>query len=77
MEPERATGKRQDRPAGLTERELEVLGLVAEGLTDAQVAGRLYLSPATVSWHLREVYRKLGVRSRTAALRKAAQLGLP
>jgi DNA-binding NarL/FixJ family response regulator len=54
-------------PAGLTEREVEVLRLVAQGLTDAQVAERLVISPRTVNGHLRSIYSKLGVSSRTAA----------
>jgi predicted ATPase/DNA-binding CsgD family transcriptional regulator len=62
--------------AGLSERELEVLRLVAEGLTDAQVAEKLYLSPRTVGWHLRSVYRKLGVPSRAAAARAAVERSL-
>jgi len=49
---------------------------VAEGLTDQEVAGALYLSPRTVGQHLRNVYRKLGVRSRTAATRAAIGRGL-
>jgi ATP/maltotriose-dependent transcriptional regulator MalT len=61
---------------GLSYRELEVLTLAAEGLTDAQVAERLYLSPRTVGQHLRSVYRKLEVSSRTAASREAARRGL-
>jgi DNA-binding CsgD family transcriptional regulator len=61
--------------AGLSERELEVLCLVADGLTDAQVASRLYLSPRTVGFHRRSIYRKLGVPSRAAA-REAAQRSL-
>jgi non-specific serine/threonine protein kinase len=66
-----------ERPTGpLSARELEVLGLVAEGLTDARVAGRLHLSPRTVGRHLESVYRKLGVSSRTAAVKKAGELGL-
>jgi predicted ATPase/DNA-binding CsgD family transcriptional regulator len=60
----------------LSAREAEVLGLVAEGLTDQEVAQRLYLSPRTVGQHLSSVYRKLGVRSRTAATREAAERGL-
>lgn len=60
----------------LTSREAEVLSLVAEGLSDIQVAERLYLSPRTVGGHLRGAYRKLGVKSRTAATRKARELGL-
>jgi DNA-binding NarL/FixJ family response regulator len=57
----------------LTAREVEVLRLVAEGLTDAQVAERLVLSPRTVSQHLRSVYNKLGVSSRAAATRFAIE----
>lgn len=62
--------------AGLTPREIEVLRLVAEGLTDAQVAERLFLSPRTVSQHLRSIYNKLGVSSRAAATRFAIEHGL-
>jgi DNA-binding CsgD family transcriptional regulator len=62
-------------PSILSVRELEVLRLIAEGLTDPQVAERLYLSPRTVSQHLRSVYRKLGVPSR-AAVGKANETGL-
>jgi DNA-binding CsgD family transcriptional regulator len=66
----------QSRPAplgDLTPREVEVLRLVAEGLTDAEVAGRLYISPRTVSQHLRSVYGKLDVSSRAAATRFAVE----
>src|SRR5262249_11295680 len=63
-------------PAGLTAREVEVLRLVAEGLTDAQVAARLALSPRTIGRHLVSVYGKLGVPSRAAATRFALQHGL-
>jgi non-specific serine/threonine protein kinase len=58
-------------PAGLTSRELEILRLVAQGLTDAQVAERLVVSPRTVNSHLRSIYSKLGVTSRSAATRYA------
>ena len=58
-------------PAGLTDREVEVLRLVAQGLTDAQVASQLFLSTRTVSSHLYSIYSKLGVTSRTAATRFA------
>ncbi|HEX5504853.1 MAG TPA: LuxR C-terminal-related transcriptional regulator [Thermomicrobiales bacterium] len=60
-------------PAGLSAREVEVLRLVAEGLTDAQVAERLFLSPRTVGQHLRSVYNKLGVENRAAATRFAVE----
>jgi predicted ATPase/DNA-binding CsgD family transcriptional regulator len=62
-----------EHPAGLTSREVEVLGLVAEGLTNAEVAQRLYLSPRTIQRHLNSIYHKLGVGSRTAATRFALE----
>jgi DNA-binding NarL/FixJ family response regulator len=51
----------------LTKREIEILRLVATGMTDAQVAERLFLSPRTIGKHLQSVYSKLHVNSRTAA----------
>jgi predicted ATPase/DNA-binding CsgD family transcriptional regulator len=60
----------------LTTREVEVLALVAEGLTDAEVAERLVVSIRTVHAHLRSIYRKLGVRSRSAATRYALEHGV-
>ena len=63
-------------PAGLSVREAEVLRLVADGLTNPQVAQKLYLSPRTVAQHLRSIYRKLGVPSRAAAAREAVERGL-
>ncbi|MGH2544876.1 MAG: tetratricopeptide repeat protein, partial [Ardenticatenaceae bacterium] len=60
-------------PAGLTDREIEVLRLVAQGLTDAQVAQRLVVSPRTVNSHLRSIYSKLDVTSRSAATRYALE----
>ena len=57
----------------LTAREIEVLRMVAEGLTDAEVANALSISRRTVSQHLRSVYNKLGVSSRAAATRYAVQ----
>jgi predicted ATPase/DNA-binding CsgD family transcriptional regulator len=60
-------------PAGLTAREVEVLSLVATGVTDAQVAQELVVSLRTVHSHLHSIYRKLGVGSRTAATRYAIE----
>jgi predicted ATPase/DNA-binding CsgD family transcriptional regulator len=60
----------------LSPRELEVLRLVADGLTDGQIAGKLYISPRTVGNHLRSIYKKLGVPSRAAAVRQAVEGGL-
>jgi DNA-binding NarL/FixJ family response regulator len=63
-------------PVGLTSREMEVLHLVAEGLRNADIAGRLVLSPRTVDHHVSSVLNKLGVRSRAAAGRAALALGV-
>jgi DNA-binding NarL/FixJ family response regulator len=63
-------------PVGLTAREVEVLRLVAAGLSDAEAAEQLFLSVRTVNAHLRSIYRKAGVRSRAAAGRFAEENGL-
>jgi DNA-binding NarL/FixJ family response regulator len=63
-------------PFGLTAREAEVLRLVAQGLADAQVAERLFVSVNTVKTHLRSIYSKLDVPSRTAATAFAIDHGL-
>ena len=60
-------------PDGLTAREVEVLRLVAQGLSDAQVAVQLVISPRTVNWHLTSIYSKLGVSSRATATRYAIE----
>jgi DNA-binding CsgD family transcriptional regulator len=61
----------EERPAalGLTRREREVVELVGEGLINAQIAERLWISPGTVRRHLENAYEKLGVSTRTAAVR--------
>ena len=63
-------------PGGLTQREAEVLALVAVGLRNAEIAERLYLTPKTVSHHLSAIYSKLGVETRIEAAQAAAQLGI-
>jgi predicted ATPase/DNA-binding CsgD family transcriptional regulator len=60
-------------PAGLTAREVEILRLVAQGLTYGQVAETLVISPRTVNWHLTTIYSKLQVSSRSAATRYAIE----
>ena len=62
--------------ATLTDRETEILELLAVGLTVKQVATRLRLSPRTVETHVSKLYRKLGARNRVQAVSKAASLGL-
>jgi len=58
----------------LTPREREVLGLVASGLTNAEIARRLWVSTSTIAKHLEQAYAKLGVHNRTAAVARLAQL---
>jgi DNA-binding NarL/FixJ family response regulator len=60
----------------LTRRELDVLRVLAEGLEQAQIAERLYISPKTVSAHTQSVFRKLGVKNRADAVAAAYQLDL-
>jgi DNA-binding CsgD family transcriptional regulator/tetratricopeptide (TPR) repeat protein len=67
----------RSNPAGLTTRELEVLQLVAGGLTNAEVATRLFVSDKTVEHHVSRILGKLGVSNRREAARAAAQLDLP
>jgi DNA-binding CsgD family transcriptional regulator len=71
-----ATQTTTQLPARLTQREAEVLRLVAAGLTDAGVAERLFISPRTVSQHLQSIYGKLNVSTRSAATRFAVEHGL-
>jgi non-specific serine/threonine protein kinase len=87
MKPEQAIEYALDRsttpeaapetyPAGLSAREVEVLRLVAQGMTNAEVAEELFISSRTVSWHLGAIYRKLGFNSRTEATRFVVEHGL-
>ena len=60
----------------LTERELEILQLIAEGLTNGEIAERLYVTPATIKWYKKQIYGKLDVHSRELAVAHARALGL-
>jgi two-component system nitrate/nitrite response regulator NarL len=66
---------RSDGPA-LSEREREILGHIAEGRSAPEIGRRLYLSPATVKGHLQNLYEKLGVNDRAAAVAEAMRRGL-
>jgi predicted ATPase/DNA-binding CsgD family transcriptional regulator len=63
-------------PAPLTERENDVLALMAGGLTNRQIAGQLSLEQSTVRWYARQIYAKLGAEDRQHALSRALELGL-
>jgi DNA-binding NarL/FixJ family response regulator len=63
-------------PDGLTEREVEVIWLVARGLANKEIADRLDISYHTAVNHVRNIFEKTGVHSRTELIRRADQLGL-
>jgi DNA-binding CsgD family transcriptional regulator len=63
-------------PFGLTRRELDVLGLMATGRTNRQIAKALFISEHTVSIHVSRVLAKLGVNNRVAAAARAHQIGI-
>ena len=68
-----ADGRLLEAPSG---REMEVLALVAAGESNAEIAGKLFVSTSTVKTHVNNLYRKLGARSRTQAVARARKLGL-
>ncbi|MGZ4172199.1 MAG: response regulator transcription factor, partial [Solirubrobacteraceae bacterium] len=68
--------QRRSGPAGLTEREVEVLRLVARGLSNKEIARRLVISPKTVGNHIEHIYDKIGASSRAAAGLFAMRHGL-
>lgn len=72
----RLMGRLRDPARTLTARETEVLRLVADGLSNRDIAARLTLTEATVKSHLVHVFTKIGVGSRTAAVARAAELGM-
>ena len=71
--PRQAT---QENPGGLTGRQLEVLALLADGLSNAEIADRLVVSQKTVDHHVSAILKKLAVRSRAQAAAEAARLGI-
>ncbi|MGH8959905.1 MAG: HD domain-containing phosphohydrolase [Jatrophihabitantaceae bacterium] len=72
----RTSRTRAEGPMGLTARESEVVGLLAQGLANKMIAKRLGISPKTVSNHVERVYAKLGVTNRAGAAMAAMQYGL-
>jgi DNA-binding NarL/FixJ family response regulator len=75
LAPDQA-GRAGPPPAGLTSREAEVLALLASGLSNAEIAQRLFLSNATVKTHINRIFAKTGARDRAQAVRFAYQHGL-
>ncbi len=73
---ETAAAAAEPLPGNLTARQAEVLRLLADGLTNKEIAARLYLSPGTVERHLATIYRKLGLGGRVDAARYAVEHGL-
>jgi DNA-binding NarL/FixJ family response regulator len=67
-------GATRGNPAGLTARQFEVLGLLVEGLTNAEIAERLVVSPRTAEHHVAAVLTKLGASTRREAAQRAAEL---
>ena len=61
---------------GFSDREIEVLELASQGMTNPQIAKRLELSVHAIKFHLASIYRKLGAANRTEAVRKAIRNGL-
>jgi DNA-binding NarL/FixJ family response regulator len=69
-------GRGGAEPGPLSGREREVVGLIATGATNREIAQRLFLSPHTVKEHTSAIYRKLGVRNRAEAVKRAQRLGI-
>jgi predicted ATPase/DNA-binding CsgD family transcriptional regulator len=72
----RQSGMDGDLLDALTTREQEILGLIAEGLSNQDIAERLFLTLGTVKWYNKHIYSKMDVRSRTQAIIRARELGL-
>jgi DNA-binding NarL/FixJ family response regulator len=72
----RPCGPRRDLPDGLSQREAEILALIADGMVNPEIAAELFLSPHTVKSHISRIFAKTGSADRAAAIGYARQHGL-
>jgi predicted ATPase/DNA-binding NarL/FixJ family response regulator len=73
---QQSTGTTQNLPEPLTEREIEILERIADGLPNQQIGDELFISLGTVKWYNNQIYTKLGVHNRTSAVVKARNLNI-
>jgi DNA-binding NarL/FixJ family response regulator len=74
--PALQTAANADKTSPLTSRQHEILPLLAEGMPNKQIAGTLNVTEGTIKQHLKDLFRRLGVRNRTQAVKEARRLGL-
>ena len=71
-----SVNEEQQRQLGITKRELEILALIAEGLSNREIAGKLFVSENTVKTHLSRLFDKLSAKRRTQAVQIGKEIGL-
>lgn len=76
IEPQAVENENWQLVSPLTQRELEILRLIADGLSSREVAQRLFLSVETIRWYLKQIYEKLDAHSRVQAISRARSLKL-
>src|SRR5262249_13414210 len=74
--PDQQRGPAQPLPEPLTERELDILKLMIDGLSNQEIARKLFLTVGTVKWYVNQIYTKLDVHSRHQAVERAQRLNL-
>lgn len=75
-DPQRREPQKRDLPDGLTQREAEILAMIASGMANPEIAARLFLSSHTIKSHVSRIFAKTGSADRAAAIRYARQHGL-